>query len=239
MENNQPNLGIAPVGHRVTISTPEFVEITHNIRVVLAPGITEGQIRQRFNEIVEQYYADFRQFIFDEWERTYYANIGIANAYVNLREDIEGVTAFLTEADPLFTGAGMETQEAYSRLMDLHKWFPAERAKQAHVFPTVINSQEIGVELRRTNLISAIDFRRILTNGEDDPNGYTIWQSQEMMYIPRMVNLDIEIVPFIEPWQPPGPPVDVDVKHYLTGFDRPMSKLSVLSESIGQGSPLL
>lgn len=77
------SLGIAPIGQRVTFSTPELLPLEMEARAVLAQGKTIGQVEPAFIEIIKRYLADLRQNVIDEWENTYYNNIGIRNAYVD------------------------------------------------------------------------------------------------------------------------------------------------------------
>ena len=77
------SLGIASIGRRVTFSTPEVLPIEINVLAVLAQGVTIGQVEPVFIEIVKRYLVDLRQNIINEWENTYYNNIGVKNAYID------------------------------------------------------------------------------------------------------------------------------------------------------------
>ena len=77
------SLGVSPIGHRATFSTPELLPIELDVRIVLALGKTIGQVEPMFREVLERYLTDLRQSVIDEWEHTYFGNIGIRNAYVD------------------------------------------------------------------------------------------------------------------------------------------------------------
>ena len=77
------SLGIAPLGHRVTFSTPEILAIEISVKAVLARGSTAGQAEPVFIEIVRRHLADLRRDVVDEWEKTYFKNVGVGNAFVD------------------------------------------------------------------------------------------------------------------------------------------------------------
>ena len=81
--NGFDSLGIASIGQRVTFSAPDLLPLEIEARAVLAQGKTIGQVEPVFIEIVKRYLADLRQNVIDEWENTYYNNIGVKNAYVD------------------------------------------------------------------------------------------------------------------------------------------------------------
>ena len=78
------SLGVSPIGHRAAFSTPRLLPIEVDVRIVLALGKTIGQAWPVFREVLERYLADLRQDVVNEWEHTYFANIGIRNAYTSL-----------------------------------------------------------------------------------------------------------------------------------------------------------
>ena len=77
------SLGMAPIGHRVAFSTPELLPIALDVQIVLSTGKTIGQAEPVFRGIFERYLVDLRQNVIDEWDHTYFNNIGIRNAYVD------------------------------------------------------------------------------------------------------------------------------------------------------------
>jgi len=185
--------GTAPIGHRVTISTPEWLDVNINVRMVLVHGIEFGQIEGRLQEIAAGYFDELRQNVIDEWERSYFANDGITNAWVE-------------EGTP--------------------EWFPAYAAKQTHTWWTRINGHVMGSRFLETRLVAEVDFENILINGVRA--SLVIEQTQERQFMPRLNNIDIEIVDYIEPGEPGGtvPPGSIVQKVYVTAFDKPMSELS-------------
>ena len=187
------SLGVAPIGHRVNFTTPFLLPVEIDIRVVLAPGITKTQIEPIFRDIIERYLADLRQNVVDEWERTYYNNISVSNAYVD---------------------AG------------LPQWFPDDIAKQTHTWYTFIRPQILGVEFLATGLIDALDFEWLLINGDKDPNGLPIDQTEEEQWLPIFERLDIDTVSYIVT-TPPTPPTTKIQATYITGPDAPVSKLEI------------
>lgn|GEM_PF-1735893 len=206
--------GFSPVGHRVLIDTTEYYDINIYIRAVLMPTLQEGQVIQRFNEIADEYFAELRQSVIDEWERTYFSLDGgnISNAWVDVRGKFEVLYAQYN--DP--------------RLLDLMRHFPAENVIQTHNWLTLISGEVLGARMLETRLISALDFRGILINGAD--GRVHIQQNQDKVYTPRLISFVVEFVPYIE--QKPTPPPDdpIVVKRYITGADKPMSELSVVEE---------
>jgi len=186
-------LGIAPVGHRVTISTPQWVDVDIVIPVVLSNGITEGQVRSRFEDILHRHFANLRQSVVDEWERTYYANIGITTPLADMRDDINTLDGFMRQSSGIFAAGGLDVVDAYGRMMTLMTWFPTQQHIQAHNFETIIHPQVLGTELLATRLVSAVNFSNIEINGQADVNGFVIGQSQDMVYLPRQRNYALVI----------------------------------------------
>jgi len=219
--------GIAPIGHRVTVQTPKWVDIYVHVPVVLMRNIALGQAKPRLEELLIQYFVGLRQGILDEWERSYFANDGIAIAYVDLLNDINALFGFMTSNQSNFTG---NIAVAYQNMLNMLEWFPAEKAKQTHNFETRIQPQDIGVLFRSTGLILAVDFLNISINGSKDQNGYQMWQNEENQFMPRLAGFELEAVDYIQPMQPPSPPVDTDRYRYTTGFDNPMSELVKIVE---------
>jgi hypothetical protein len=252
--------GLLAVGMRGIVSTPIWIDININIRAVLAHGITEGQINAPFNDILNQYFDELRQNVLTEWERTYYANEGIALAYVDIRDRFLSICAQL--ANPSFATLknaladkygqvlddcdcgcpfcqmalsddyqgelmALYSQNLCDEIMDLATYFPAEKAKQTHIFYTIIHPQVMGVRLLNTRLISALDFAGMQINGMSDPNGFRIEQSQERVFMPRFNNLDIEIVDYI-PDAPVLPPLPGEMvqRYYFSGFDNPVGSVT-------------
>ena len=171
------NTTLAPVGHRVTVATPNWLDIDINIPVTLAFGVTIGQVEARFNEILQEYFAEVRQGVLDEWERTYAANEGIANAYVDVKGRFNAL--FERYDDP--------------EIFDLATHFPAECAKQTHTFYTSIHPQIIGVRLLNTRLVTAVDFENITINGVSSPSGMKFEQTEEVQFIPRLASFNIDV----------------------------------------------
>jgi len=218
-------MGIAPIGHRVTVETPQWLDINVNITIVLARGIQIGQVQQRLKDIIADYFVELRQSVLDEWDRTYFSTASIDhvdNAWVNLQDKVLAQNEFIASLTDI-------SEEDRQKLMDYTamsgEWFPAEAAYQTHVWQTVIFPHVIGVRLLETRLISAIDFQNILINGNYDPNGFIREQSQERQYIPRLNNIDIQVVDYIQPQQPPIPMPEMVHKRFVQGFDSPMGEV--------------
>jgi len=144
--------GIAPIGHNVTVSTSSVENINFGIRAVLAHGITPEQISPQLETILASHIDRMKRNVVSEWERTYFANDGIA-----------------------VTPKGFQT----------------------HTWNIVLSPQIIGVELLNTGLIAAIDFTNFTINGEIDPNGYVIVQTQEETIIPQFNSANFTYVDYI------------------------------------------
>jgi len=198
-------MGIAPIAHRVTVTTPLWLDVNVNVRVVPIFNIQVGQLESVFNEIVEQFFVEARQNVVDEWERSYFSNDGIGNAWVFVRQRFEALYAKYNDPE----------------ILDLMHYFPSERTVQTHTWWTILFPHVLGVRLLETRLISAIDFQNILFNGFFDPNGLRIQQTQDVQYMPRFGTLDIEEVDYIDPQQPPQELPDMVQRYYTTGFDMP------------------
>jgi len=194
-------MGIAPVGHRVTASTPTILEVDFYAKAALIPTIQPGQAESRFREIADRYFVELRQAVINEWERSYFANDGISNAWVDIRDKLEG------------------------QIGDRVNYFPAIAAKQTHNFTTTVSRVILGGRLAETRLISNLDFAGITINGQR--RNLDISQSQEMVYIPVLCNFDIEFVDYIPDAPTEPPPGEMIQKTYLTGFDKPVTELAV------------
>jgi len=179
MANGNTGIGIAPIGHRVTVDTPTELPIDLFFRIVLTSDLQLGQIETRLQEIVEEYFRETRQSVFDEWERTYYVNEGISNTYVDILEKFEQLAA----------------EHNDSRIMDLSRYFPAEAVIQTHTFWTLVSGTTIGARFQDARLLVDLDFENILVNNER--GRIRIEQNQEMLYLPVLGDLHFEVVPYI------------------------------------------
>lgn len=54
-------IGIAPIGHKVTVVTPDYVTIDVTANVVLGPNYTKGQVEALIEEAIEGYIHSLRQ----------------------------------------------------------------------------------------------------------------------------------------------------------------------------------
>lgn len=180
--------GFAPVGHRVTISTPQYLDIDIVIPVVPAPGATIGMIQPVAEEITEVYFAELTQAVFDTWERTYFANDGIGISVVELTETIGNLNDFITLNEPAFTG---DIIAARNDMLAVLEWFPAEHQKQSHTFTVLLQPQILGTRILTHELISAVDFENIRINGEAWLRGFPITSTEEAQFLPRLRSLTI------------------------------------------------
>ena len=57
---NQQGIGIAPIGHLVTVTTPNEVEINIDAKITLKPGISVGQVKGAIEQKLEQHLLDLR-----------------------------------------------------------------------------------------------------------------------------------------------------------------------------------
>jgi len=179
--------GIAPIGHRVTCSTGEWLDVTINVTVAFIPNIEFGQGEQQLKEAIEKYFVEVRQNVVSEWERSYYANDGIFNNYVNIKSRFEALHDLYNDPE----------------IMDLYLHFPAEHAIQTHNYFTRINRSIIAARLLETRLLADVDFENILIQGL--PRNLDICQNQESILIPRLKEIFFEVVDFIEPHDPDAP----------------------------------
>ena len=207
------NLGIAPVGHRVTVSTPEYLDIDVFVRCVLARDLTSSQVENKFNDIMQQYFDELRRQVVTEWENTYYSNSGIAINYVNNLERFQAL--YDQYQDP--------------EILDLALFFPALQAYQTHNFTVTVSRVIIGGRLSESRLIADLDFAGIIINGEQ--KNFVINQSQEMIYVPRLRDFVIDFVDYI-PDEPETPsPCEMVQKTYVTAYDSPLQNLTVVAQN--------
>ena len=160
--------GIAPIGHRVTVGTPKWQDININIHVTLPFGVTLGQVQTQFNAIIEEYFAEIRQNILEEWERTYFSNDGISNAFVNIANKFNALA--VEHKDP--------------RISELAIYFPADKAIQTHTWYTRISRAIIGARILESRLAVDVDIENILLNGQ--AHNIIIEQTQEDQFLPRV-----------------------------------------------------
>jgi len=182
------NLGIAPVGHRVTISTPEYIDIDITMPVTPSLGATIGQIEPIAQDITDEYIKELVQSVFDTWERTYFANEGIENTVVGLSNDIDALNTFMVANEDLFTGG---IAAAYSNMQQLLNFYPADRIVQTHDFEVLFQPQILGVRILQSELVNAVDFENILINGAPWLSGYPIHSNQDTQLLPRLRTLEI------------------------------------------------
>ena len=206
-------IGLVAVGHRTTVTTPKWKDVTISLRAVLSQGASKEQAKIQLDAILEKYFEDIRKDVFDEWERTYYSNVGVGIAYVDMVSRFEAIAAKIQDA-----------QIGYE-LMDLAKYFPAEAAKQTHTFYTIIHPQVIGVNLINSRAVTAVDFPSMSINGEVTAGGYRIEQTQDVQFLPRLIEVELDIVDYIQPADPPIPPAGLAQMRYYSGFDKPVSEL--------------
>ena len=196
MVRSGAGMGTAPVGHRVFVSTPEWYDVDITMRAVLMSGMTAGQVMTRAREVVERYFVELRQGIIDEWERTFFGNIGIRNTWVDVQLQAQEFKLLVSSWDNI-------TAEQLDALLDYaqysSEWMPAEAVKESHIWHTHIIPQEIGVIIRQARLVSVIDWSSILLNGIFYHDFLDIEQSEEGILYPRLRNMDIEFVDFISP----------------------------------------
>ena len=172
-------LGIAPIGHRVTVSTSQLKHINVNAQIVLPFDVVLGQVETQLNEIIEQYMVECRQNVLDEWERTYFSNEGIHNAHHNIQVRFNAI--FEKYNDP--------------EVLDLALFFPADKAVQTHTWYTRISRAVIGARLLESRLIVDIDIENILLNGL--PQNLVIEQNQDVQEIPVLGTVVHEVVDYI------------------------------------------
>ena len=172
-------LGIAPIGHRVTVSTPLLKHINVNAKIVLPFEVVLGNVETQLNEIAEQYMMECRQNVLDEWERTYFSNEGMRNAH----HDVQARFNALYEKynDP--------------EILDLALFFPADKAVQTHAWYTRISRAVIGARLLESRLIADIDFESVLLNGL--AQNLVIEQNQDVQEIPVLGTVVYEVVDYI------------------------------------------
>jgi len=171
-------LGFAPVGHRVTVATPKYYDIDLHLPIFAAEGASHGQLYGALREIAEVYMRERVQAVFDIWERTYFANEGIANPYVDLSEAIEGL-----RNDP-----------RYADMLNILGHFDPKRVVQAHNFEVLVQPQVLGVRVLQHELVSAVDFENIRVNGERWLGGYAVKSNQDGQFLPRLRGLEIELM---------------------------------------------
>lgn len=221
--------GTAPIGHRVTVSTPQWLDINVFVPVVLTHDLQLGQVQTRLNELLREYIdIESRQAVLDEWERTYYANQGISNAWFDagcpewFPSLSESIRQFIQARVLMALAVNLPTVNLVGIDLLLREVL---NSYQYHTFTTVLHPQTIGVRLLETRLVSAVDFANITINGRPDPNGLVIQHNQEVQYIPRLNTVEIHPVDYIAP-QVPIDPAQTIQKTYLTGFDKPVTQLS-------------
>ena len=56
--------GIAPIGHKVTVTTPDEITVNISVRVTLSEGNSWGQLKGAVNSTLEEYFLELRQ----NWE---------------------------------------------------------------------------------------------------------------------------------------------------------------------------
>ncbi|MCL2223559.1 MAG: baseplate J/gp47 family protein [Defluviitaleaceae bacterium] len=181
--------GFAPIGHRVTVSTPENRTITVKVPVILRVGTTIGQIETRALEIVELYFAEMRQNVLTEWENTYYRGAqNIRNNFVQLGDDISALNDFMLDNQSAFTG---DISEAYDRMLAVLEWFPAKKIRQEHDWQTILYPQVIGTLIAGAGIVSGVVFDGIEIDGSADPQGLIINQSQEKQELPVLIGFEL------------------------------------------------
>jgi len=214
VERSGSGFGIAPLGHRVRVTTPEWMDIDIGVDVVLSFGVSLSQVQDRLEELLRGYFSELRSSVLDVWEQTYFANIGMQNEFVNVRDQLAALS--IEHSDP--------------RLLELADYFPAEKAIQTHTWRTIVHPQTIGVRLLETGLVSAVDFNSMQMNGQIDPNGFRIDHDQDMQFLPRLGQIHVEAVDYITPIVPPTDPIQTVQKVYITGYDKPVSEISEIAE---------
>ncbi|MCL2357031.1 MAG: baseplate J/gp47 family protein [Defluviitaleaceae bacterium] len=186
--------GFAPVGHRVTISTSEYLEINITIPVIPVLGATIGQIYPVAREIIDGYFDELTrgareaQGVFDQWERTYFSSEGIAITSATLSANIEALNTFFIANQNIVTG---DIAIAYQNMRTLLEWFPTEHVKQSHNFEVLLQSQEMGVRLQRHELIRNVDFTGIMINGANHIQGFPIESNEEVQRLPKLIYLEL------------------------------------------------
>ena len=226
-------IGFAPIGHRVTVSTPEWFDVNINIRVVLAPSVDLSMVDARMSEILAQYMSEVRASVFTEWDRTLFDFTTqpppVRNAWADLQSEVSEHKAFVSSLADI---SGDDRQRLLAFATMAGQWFPAEASHQTHNFFTTIHPQVVGLRLLETGLILAVDLQNLMINGDNDPNGLRIPQSEQRTFIPRLNNFDVEAVDYIEPATPPIqlPLGALTHKTFVTAFDMPVGHLSEVSD---------
>ena len=111
--------GEAPIGHRVTVQTPYPLYVDIKIPIAPLQGIEIRHLAEPFQEIMKRYLVSLRRSVINEWERTYYNNIGIHNFVLSTGMDIAALNNFMTANASLFQGGELAVQQAYTRMMAL------------------------------------------------------------------------------------------------------------------------
>ena len=169
-------LGVAPIGHRVTVSTSQLKHINVNVQIVLPFDVVLGHVETQLNEIIEKYMVECRQNVLDEWERTYFASEGIHNAHHDIRARFNAL--YEKYNDP--------------EILDIALFFPADKAVQTHTWHTRISRAVIGARLLESRLVTDIDIENILLNGL--PQNLVTEQNQDVQEMPVLGTVVYEVV---------------------------------------------
>jgi len=198
IDDGRINFGIAPIGHRVTVSTPEMMDVFIKVQLVLLPHIEEGQAESIIQDFIRAYIDEVGHSLVNEWERTYYANIGISNAFVG-------------HGNPEWFPAALASQTHNFHLT---------------ISRMVIGARLMEVLTPR--IVANVDIWRMEINGQQSdlivPQSQEVQLIPRLYHLDiEYVN---EIQPY--PQTPDVPVDMVGAKYFNIGFDKPMDKVRIL-----------
>lgn len=82
-------LGIAPIGHKVTVVTPTHKSVNFSMTLIMEPGFTVGQVRDQVINVLSDYLKSLRQTwdtrsVFNKYECTVYINRALSSILTNV-----------------------------------------------------------------------------------------------------------------------------------------------------------
>jgi len=188
--------GMAAVGHRVNVMTPEYQGFNIDLPLVLRAGVTIGQAYPIIRQIIYRYIDELRQAVLDTWDNTYFQsfsgidNSPIQNKVVEFEADILSITGFIDDNRSLFAG---DTNAAIERMLKTLEHFPAALQIQTHTFEVLLQPQFIGTRILQeaSQLVFSVDFANIRIDGGAWINGFPIASTETLQRLPKLETLNI------------------------------------------------
>jgi len=156
--NGHPEKGL-PIGHELTLVTPEEIDVTISVTVVLRPNVTIGHIEHIFNQRVEDYIQEVRQSYVAEWEDVILRGDGVrlqpgivvdgtindndTNYIVDIHHQI-GI--FMARISALLIDTRLIANVTNVTINGLSEDFILEQDKYVHTLPRLLGGLEIITE---------------------------------------------------------------------------------------------